>query len=170
MSVQLHLNVAELKSSAKFSPCRQYRYSLWRQWSKGFKICTFIGLNPSTADETINDPTIRRCIKFAKDWGFDQLCMLNLFAYRATDPAVMKAYPSPIGEENDKTIAKIVRDSHQVIAAWGTHGAHLGRADQVRRLIQSIEVPLYCLNENEDGSPAHPLYQKANVIPFRHHA
>jgi len=83
-----------INKRAAFSPCRTFRYSLWHQWgddSLGYAM--FIGLNPSTADETLDDPTVRRCINFARDWGYGALCMTNLFAFRSTDPSVMKAHP-----------------------------------------------------------------------------
>ena len=88
-----------VESSATFSHCRKYRYTLWRNWAglmptgKGYAM--FVGLNPSTADETNDDPTIRRCIAFAKAWGYDALCMTNIFAFRATNPMVMLAQPAP---------------------------------------------------------------------------
>ena len=75
--------------SAEFSPDKVYRYELWRIWDEALPVCMFIGLNPSTADETVDDPTIRRCINFAKEWGYGQLVMTNLFAFRATKPAEM---------------------------------------------------------------------------------
>jgi hypothetical protein len=82
----------------------------------------FIGLNPSTADETIDDPTIRRCVIFAKDWGYGALCMTNLFAFRATDPAIMKAHPEPVGESNDGTLEELALSTVVVVAAWGVGG------------------------------------------------
>ena len=84
----------------RFSPCRRYRYTLWRDWNPLLPdnvYAMFIGLNPSTADETNDDPTIRRCINFAKSWGCDSFCMTNIFAFRATDPKVMIAEPEPVG-------------------------------------------------------------------------
>src|SRR4051812_29172166 len=77
-------------SGAELSPCRRYRYELWRKWDEG-EVCCFIGLNPSTADETTDDATIRKCRKYAKRWGFAGMLMLNVFAFRATNPADMKA-------------------------------------------------------------------------------
>ncbi len=85
--------------NAHLSICRRYRYALLRRWGEG-KNAMFIGLNPSTADETADDPTIRRCVSFAKAWGFGGLCMANLFAYRATNPADMLMQADPIGPDN----------------------------------------------------------------------
>ncbi|MEP0894347.1 DUF1643 domain-containing protein [Leptolyngbya boryana FACHB-1624] len=84
----------------------------------------FVGLNPSTADETHDDPTIRRCTKFAKDWGYSGLCMTNLFAYRATDPKEMIASVDSIGLENDQYLLEYAARAGIVVAAWGNHGTH----------------------------------------------
>lgn len=152
-----------MSSTAVFSPCRRYRYSLFRQWSMahgGF--AAFIGLNPSTADETNDDPTIRRCVGFAKAWGFDALVMLNLFAFRATDPDEMRRADDPVGPENDEWIAKSVNGAGIIVAAWGTHGAFRpARVKAVRALVPT----LYHLGLSKDGHPKHPLYLKASTVP-----
>ena len=90
-----------MKTDAKLSECRKYRYALWRTWDETKPHVMIIGLNPSTADETKDDPTITRCINFAKSWGYGGVCMANLFAYRATEPTVMKGSTDPVGTEND---------------------------------------------------------------------
>ena len=90
-----------MKTDAKFSACRKYRYALWRTWDESKPNVMIIGLNPSTADENENDPTITRCINFAKSWGYGGVCVTNLFAYCATVPSDMKASNDPIGSEND---------------------------------------------------------------------
>jgi hypothetical protein len=137
----------------RFSPCRRYRYELWRRWAPG-PYCMFIGLNPSTADEESEDPTVRRCMGFARSWGCGALCMTNLFAFRATDPEVMKWEPEPVGADNDATLVRLAAGAGIVVAAWGVHGSHLGRAAVVAALIQGLQ----CLGRNLDGSPKHPLY------------
>lgn len=159
---------ADVSRTATFSPCRRYRYQLWRRWGSA-KTCAFIGLNPSTADELIDDPTIRRCINYAKGWGYGSLCMLNLFAFRATDPRDMKAEPEPIGPANDSHIAQVAASAGIVIAAWGTHGQHLERSQAVLRLLAENNIPLHCLKLTQDGHPNHPLYLGADLtpIPFR---
>lgn len=149
-------------SSAIFSPCRTYRYQLWRRWGPG-KACAFIGLNPSTADETKDDPTIRRCIKFAQTWGYGSLCMVNLFAYRATDPEVMKQQEDPIGPDNDSYMAMARGDCDLMVAAWGKHGDHMGRGGQV---FSNFATNLFALKLNSDSSPAHPLYLKGTLVPI----
>lgn len=159
-----------------FSPCRKYRYTLWREWDMmNPTYCQFIGLNPSTADEVQDDPTIRRCIDYAKRWGFGALCMTNAFAWRETDPEKMKAQSAPIGETtpdfgshyqvNDEWLERIARGAGIVIAAWGRDGSHLKRD---RRIIELLGDKLFCLGTNGDGTPKHPLYlsKTLKLIPF----
>ncbi|WP_309386052.1 DUF1643 domain-containing protein [Cerasicoccus frondis] len=146
----------ELTKSATFSPCRRWRYDLWRRWGKG-DYCMFIGLNPSTADETQNDPTIRRCINFARDWGYDALCMTNLFGFRATDPRVMKEVSHPQGPENVATIRRLAEDAGIVVAAWGVHGVHRMQNQRVVNALKDV-CELKCLGQTKDGHPKHPLY------------
>jgi hypothetical protein len=143
-----------------FSTCRRYRYTLWREWGRD-NYCMFIGLNPSTADEKTDDPTIRRCIGFAKRWGFGALCMTNLFAFRATDPRVMMGASKPVGQDNDRWLVDCARRAGIVIAAWGTHGQFLGRDEEVLNLLDD----LYCLRLTKEGFPAHPLYLPYAVWP-----
>jgi hypothetical protein len=145
---------------ATFSLCRKYRYDLWRRWAEG-PYCMFIGLNPSTADETNDDPTVRRCIGYAKAWGYSALCMTNIFAWRDTDPSKMKAAAEPVGPENDAHLVRLSSAAAVVIAAWGTHGAHLERGDAVQKLIRN----LHCLKLTADGSPGHPLYLAKTLVP-----
>lgn len=154
---------------ALFSPDRQHRYKLWRIWDKDEGMCAFIGLNPSTADEIENDPTVRRCMTYARDWGFGGLMMLNIFAFRATDPKVMKAAVDPVGPANDKHLLAEARWCQQVVAGWGTHGAFRDRHDRVLRLLDHSEVDLHCLGKTKDGYPKHPLYLRRDLtaVPFR---
>ena len=154
---------------ATFSPCRTYRYTLWRDlevlgWQSP-RYAMFIGLNPSTADEVRDDPTIRRCMGFAKSWGFPRLCMTNLFAFRATDPAVMKAAADPIGPDNDRWLVALAHHAAVVVAAWGTHGTFRDRDKAVRLLLPGR---LHCLRETKDGFPAHPLYLPKTLTPVRY--
>lgn len=142
---------------------RLYRYTLWRQWTDEVdpKFAMFIGLNPSTADEKSDDATIRKCIGFAKQWGFGGLLMTNLFAWRATHPKDMKASAEPVGEENDVWLLAGSRKASAVIAAWGNDGSHLGRAQRVLRMCPMV----YTLRRNKDGSPGHPLYIPYSASP-----
>lgn len=152
-----------IDSGAEFSECRTYRYVLWRRWAwEGFaQQVMFIGLNPSTADETKDDPTIRRCIRFAKDWGYSGLLMLNAFAFRATDPKVMKAAADPIGPGNDEALSYRRTQASLIIAAWG---AHCPREREIA-VCRAIGAPVYCLGRTKAGHPAHPLYLRADTQP-----
>lgn len=150
------------RSTATFSPCRTYRYSLWRHWGppEG-SYAMFIGLNPSTADEVEDDPTIRRCVAFAKTWGYSGLCMTNLFAFRTKAPSIMKAEPDPVGPENDETLHRLAQGAGVVVAAWGVHGKHENREQRIRELIPN----LHYLRLTKRGSPGHPLYLPKDLVP-----
>jgi hypothetical protein len=148
---------------AELSPCGRYRYTLWRRWAEGPR-CLFVMLNPSTADATRDDPTIRRCIGFARRWGHGSLEVVNLFAWRATDPAVFYQREAwhdadPIGPENDRAILAAVGRAATVIAAWGMHGELMGRGAAVEAMITRAGVDLWCLGITRKGyHPRHPLY------------
>ena len=148
-----------VKKGAELSPCRTYRYALWRIWDETKPKVMFIGLNPSTADENTDDNTITRCINFAKDWGYGGLYMTNLFAYRSPDKSQLYFVDEPVGEYNDKYIVEYAKLSEKVIAAWGNDGAFLERSKLVANLIS----PLFCLEVNKTGEPKHPLYVRADM-------
>ena len=136
-----------MESSAVLSPCRLYRYELWRRWDGSRGVVMIIGLNPSTADEAQDDPTVRRCITYARDWGYGGLCLTNLFALRATHPAALKTATDPIGPENDLHLRTRARLADLRVAAWGVNGAHRGRATAVLSSLcdlhyeQSLDYP-----------------------------
>lgn len=140
---------------ATFSDCRAYRYVLWRIWSEDSPYLNVIGLNPSTADETVDDPTIRRCIGFARDWGFGGLVMTNLFAFRSTDPKGLTTVADPVGPKNDGFLDYWAA-SGTPLAAWGAHPLAQQRAADVMRFIGDFEVE--CLGLTKGGAPRHPLY------------
>lgn len=144
-----------------FSPCRRYRY-VWKHIWGAENPAMFIGLNPSTADESQADPTVRRCIRFAKDWGYDGLIMANLFAWRDTDPRGMKAAEDPVGPENDEWLMRLAAEAGIVVAAWGTHGWYRSRNAQVRGMLGSR---LHYLRLTANGFPSHPLYLPADLRP-----
>lgn len=152
-----------LEAAATISANEIYRYFLSRTWDPSGQVVTFIGLNPSTADASNDDPTIRRCIRFAKNWGYGSLWMVNLFAFRATQPARLLEAADPIGSENDFWLDKAVNSAQLVIAAWGNHGALLNRASLVR---ERFYGKLNALTVTERGMPGHPLYLRADSIPF----
>jgi hypothetical protein len=145
-------------SSAVYSPCLQFRYLLTREWAQGGRRALFVMLNPSTATEAQNDPTVERCERRARALGFGAFRVCNIFAFRATDPRVMRAAPDPVGPLNDASIADSVAWADQVICAWGTHGAHLGRGAQVEALLRDTGAALWHLGLTKDGHPKHPLY------------
>lgn len=161
--MQVSTSIDFTEKSAIFSQCKKYRYTLTRKWSGGSGIANFLMLNPSTADELMEDPTIRRCCIYAKDWGYSGVVITNLFAYRATNPSDMKKYPSPVGPDNDFHISEVAKNSNITIAAWGTHGSHLNRARDVERVLSNI--PLFCLEKTSNGSPKHPLYLRKDIVP-----
>jgi hypothetical protein len=149
-------------SGAVFSKCRTWRYVLWRRWKEGTP-AVFIGLNPSTADETEDDPTIRRCIGFAKDWGYSALYMLNLFGVRATNPKGIHVF-DPIGPQNDAILLDFCRTAGIRVAAWGIHGTYLGRDQTVTAALTRAGITLSCLGRTRGGQPRHPLYLPKNTI------
>lgn len=146
-------------STADFSADLVYRYRLTRRWNPG-PVVAFIGLNPSTADETNDDPTIRRCIRFALSWGGGTLVMLNIFGFRATDPRDMKRAHDPVGPENDKYIVRAAREADIVVAAWGVHGSYLARDEEVLKI---LPLQPEALGVTKDGYPRHPLYVRGDT-------
>jgi len=150
------------RKGAVISDDGQYRYRLWRTWNVAKPTIAFVMLNPSTADATENDPTIRRCIGFAKDWGYGSIEVANLFALRATNPAELREHPAPVGEENDTHLKRVCERSEMVVAAWGANGGLQGRA---RRVAQLLDADLYALDTTKDGHPVHPLYQPKDAEP-----
>lgn len=151
--------------SACFSPCRTWRYSLTRTWETRGRILAVIGLNPSTADETQDDPTIRRLIRFATREDYGGIVMLNLFAFRATDPRAMKAAADPVGPENDDYLRLETR-GRDVLCCWGTHGGWRGRGTAVRRHVDGPGQCLFHLGLSKGGHPKHPLYLRSDT-PFQ---
>jgi hypothetical protein len=149
-------------TGARFSRCKRYRYVLWRRWDAERPPVMMIGLNPSTADASNDDPTIRRCIGFARDWGAGGLVMTNLFAFRATYPADLKRAADPVGPRNDWWIRRMSRLCPMIVAVWGNEGAFLGRSAALRtRLAGRLQI----IRLNRSGEPAHPLYLPADLRP-----
>lgn len=149
---------------AVFSPCGKYRYRLWRSWASGSGTVNFLMLNPSTADESANDPTVERCEQRARAWGFSRLIVTNLFAWRDTSPEAMKAAAEPVGAGNDAAILEAARESDRVICAWGVHGLHLGRSAAVLQMLACID--LWALRLTSEGQPSHPLYLAYGLQPI----
>ena len=175
-----------LEMGADISPDGRYRYLLWREWRgthdrKNWhwygkkdgagkelgqpKACVFIMLNPSTADGETDDPTIRRCVAFAKAWHFERLEVVNLFAYRATSPRVLLAVghqDDPVGCDNQRRVEQAAADAGKIVCAWGAHGTHLGQ-DQTM-LGWLLSRPAFALGFTQDGQPRHPLYAPASAM------
>jgi hypothetical protein len=118
----------------------------------------FIGLNPSTANELEDDPTIRRCMKFAHSWGYGSLVMANLFAFRSTDPENLTTAPDPIGPENDRFLSTLSSEAGIIVAGWGVNGTLMDRAEHVLNLLRQAGKEIHCLGVTKHGLPRHPLY------------
>lgn len=152
-----------LGSSARLSDDRKYRYSLSRIWNADFPIVMFVGLNPSIADEQSDDPTIRRCINFARSWQCGGLVMTNLFAWRETKRKEMLLVADPIGPENDAHLISIAQRTAFVVAAWGNDGSFKHRDEEVRALLPE----LHYLRMSKKGQPWHPLYLPGDLRPIQ---
>ncbi len=161
MSRIAHANLDDMQAAAAYSGCRRYRYALWRRWSDGPQLL-FVMLNPSTASETANDPTIRRCIGFARDWGFGALAVGNLFAWRTPSPARLRSARGPVGGDNDAWLARLQAASTLTVAGWGNHGSLHGRDRIVRDLLDDPHV----LGLTAAAAPRHPLYVRADTQPL----
>jgi len=159
------------RATATFSSDRRHRYELTRQWSGGGatspRLVNFVMLNPSTADAFALDPTNRRCVGFAGDWGFDGLLTTNVFAWRSTDPRHLGGIDDPIGPDNDRYLVAAALRAELVVAAWGVHARLGGRGDRVRQLLADVGVDLHVLRLTKDGHPGHPLYLPTDTAPLR---
>jgi hypothetical protein len=143
-----------------------YRYSLRRSWNEHQRSVLFVMLNPSKADANIDDPTIKRCMGFAKYWGFGSLEVVNLFAFRATNPDELKKCEDPVGPDNDIYIRSAAIRSDQIITAWGTNGSLSARNAEVMEILYSFRT--YCLGISKAGHPKHPLYIAGEQWPIRY--
>jgi hypothetical protein len=149
-----------MNTCAVVSPCRRYRFALCRRWDAGPRVL-FVLLNPSTADESTDDPTVRRCIGFARSWGFGSVAIGNLFAFRSRSPATLASCSDPVGPGNDNWLIRLRDESSLTVAAWGNHGRLLGRGAAVRGMFPGSQIlGLTALDE-----PRHPLYVRSDVSP-----
>lgn len=159
------------RPDAKFSDDYNYRYWLGRTWDEATKPVVFVMLNPSTADAETDDHTIRRCVRYAMSWKdknghhYGGLEVVNLFAYRETDPLHMMQASDPIGPENDRYIIEACKHAGLVVCAWGVHGTYLHRDDEVLQLLISLGVTPHYLQLTGNGSPSHPLRLQKNLKP-----
>ncbi len=153
-------------STAVYSDCERYRYALTRTWDPKGKRVLFVMLNPSKATEVQNDPTVERCERRARALGFGAFQVTNIFAWRDTDPFQMRKAKDPIGPHNDATIQDGAEWADQIIAAWGTHGAHMGRGPQMETLLRAKGKPIHTLGLSKHGHPKHPLYISYSQQPL----
>ena len=152
-------------ATATFDATRTYRYRLSRTWDPSGPTVAFVMLNPSTADADVLDPTVRRCVGFARDWGFGSLEVVNLFAFRATDPRDLLRADAPVGAANDRAVLDATAGADRVVVAWGARGTHQGRAEVVAGLLSRARVRSVALGTTRDGQPRHPLYVRADRPP-----
>ncbi len=184
-----------INAGAVISPCERYRYRLWREWRGSAsdenwrsltdddgqravdggghalgepKSCVFVMLNPSTADGKQDDPTIRRCVAFAKRLKFDRLEVINLFAHRATNPKELLALnhdDDPVGPNNLRQVAAVLDGAGLIVCAWGAHGCHLGQDETMLGWLADCDAPVVALDLTKDGHPRHPLYLRSDAEP-----
>lgn len=164
-----------ISGTATISPCGRYRYDLTRSWDAARGELLVVMLNPSTADAAVDDPTIRRVMRFADDHGFGELRVMNLYAFRASDPAALRQADYAVGPENDERLrsaliaardGKQLAQTHSILAAWGASQWAPHRAGKVMALAAGLRWA--CLGTTKSGSPRHPLYVPASqrMVPF----
>jgi hypothetical protein len=146
-----------MELGADISECSRYRWSLYRCWNHALPLLGWIMLNPSTADASVDDPTIRRCIGFARDWGFGGIEVRNLFAWRATDPSALREAIDPVGVRNDEAINGLAILCPKIVCAWGAHPFARQRANQVAQSLRHRNAHTVCLGMTKGGCPKHPL-------------
>lgn len=160
-----------MKRAAAISECRKYRWSLVRIWDHSLPRVLFIMLNPSIADGTEDDPTIRRCIDFAMQWGYGSMAVGNLFGYRATDPSELLTAKDPVGIDNQRYVLNLLGNCDEVILAWGDRAKRLNEKRVIlgvlKRWQKATGKHAMCLGVTKDGNPKHPLYlpKKSVRIP-----
>lgn len=142
-----------------FDPTGAWRYRLERAWDDGPAVA-FVMLNPNTADAEHDDPTIRRCVGFARRWGFGRLLVVNLFAWCCPRPSMLREAEDPVGPRNDTHLRRAATEADRVVVAWGNHGRLL---DRDREVTETLDGPLYCLGTTRHGCPRHPLYLAADT-------
>jgi len=155
--------VKYLDMGADISEDGRHRYWLSRRLSMGERAVLFVGLNPSTADASQDDPTIRRCVGFARAWGFDWLYMGNVNAYRSTDPKALKSLADieAVGPLNKEALMWMAQKSDLVVVAWGSNPLNRYAQNLADWLVTLGQTR--CLGQNKDGAPKHPLYLPKNA-------
>jgi hypothetical protein len=153
------------EGAAVLSDDLAYRYMLRRTWCPHGPHVNFVMLNPSTADASEDDNTIKRCMRFARDWGYGGIVVTNLFALRSTDPSALKTHPAPIGPENDAYLRSWARSCGLIVCAWGNDGAIMGRAVKVLDIFRREMIEVTALKVTQEGHPCHPLRLPASLTP-----
>ena len=168
MIVRTHMK-GDAASEAWYSPCELYRYALTRVWDAGRPRVVFIMLNPSKATEIQNDPTIERCERRARALGFGGFRAVNIFAFRETDPTLLRQAANPVGIENDAALLDACDWADQIICGWGVHGELMGRGDQVAQMLARAGHKLLALGTTKAGHPRHPLYIQGKRMKLVNH-
>lgn len=156
---RIKTRISRSATGAIFSRDRTHRYLLWRTWDGPGRLVLFVGLNPSVADERTDDPTIRRCIGFARREGGSGVMVANLFSYCATDPADLKKATSPVGRANDRWLLASKALANTTVVCWGNHGRHRQRSSEVLPRLGQV----HCFGKTGLGEPKHPLYLRADA-------
>jgi len=164
--IERHFQKGDAASEALYSDCEKYRYELTRVWETNGRKALFVMLNPSTATEIQNDPTVERCERRARALEFGAFRVCNIFAYRATDPRDMREQDDPVGPENDVAILRACDWADQIVCAWGTHGEHLARGPEMEQILRAQPKKLFHLGLSQKGHPKHPLYIAYAVKPM----
>lgn len=159
-----------MERTAEFDPTGTYRYWLGRFWARDRPSLALVMLNPSRADHQHDDPTLRRSIRFAQDWGYGSLIVVNLFAFCTTSPRSLRLAADPIGVNNDACILRAAQGADRIVLAWGNHGSFRHRDRAVLEVLTPHATQLYSLGLTRTGQPRHPLYlpKATRPIPWRH--
>lgn len=159
--VEKRFRKGDAESAALYSPCGRYRYALTRIWAPSRPRLLYVMLNPSTATEEQNDPTIERCERRARTLGYGGFRACNIFAWRETSPALLKRAAEPVGPDNDAALAEAaiwIGETGLILCGWGAHGTYLGRGAEVEQILRATGRPLAHLGLTKHGAPRHPLY------------
>lgn len=159
-----------LRRGAVFSPCGKYRNSLTREWDSAMPKLVFIMLNPSTATDEVDDPTVAGCMKRGRMWGYGSLTVLNLFQYRSTDPKALRQIDDPVGPASARWLLLGGADAAMTVAAWGNHGTTKGIersrcCEVIAFLCGTLGRALHALRLTQAGQPEHPLYIPHHIQP-----
>lgn len=154
-----------VKAATLGGPGDCYRYALSRTWGDG-RVVNFLMLNPSVADAWDDDPTIKRCVRYATDWGYSGIVVTNLFALRSTDPDALLCHPDPVGPDNDRHVAAVASAAGLVVCAWGSHAKARARAGTVLSILSTVGASPHALKFTKDGSPCHPLRLLSSLQPI----